>query len=70
MKLKTKYESEITLFMRELFEKNPQLAEQQKQARAMWWEKPAITPNEQQKIDASELPKPAYAYFDNEKKQG
>ncbi len=67
MKL-TKYESDITKFVRELHKKNPQLAEQQQEARNLWWEKPAVTPAEQKNIDASELAKPAYAYFDNEKK--
>ncbi|MGB9150100.1 MAG: DUF3460 family protein [Burkholderiales bacterium] len=62
MKLK-KYESEITQFIRQLHEKNPQLAAEQQQARAIWWEKTPVTPAEQQKIDESDLPKPAYAYF-------
>jgi DNA gyrase inhibitor GyrI len=62
MKL-SKYESDITKFMRELFEKNPQMAAEQQEARAMWWEKPAVTPAEQQRTDASALPQKAYVYF-------
>ena len=33
------YESDHTKFMRELFEKNPKLAEEQKKARSTWWDK-------------------------------
>ncbi|MGB8338689.1 MAG: DUF3460 family protein [Burkholderiales bacterium] len=67
MKLK-KYESEITLFIRDLMEKNPELAADQQKARAMWWEKRPLTPSEQKQIEASDLPKPAYAYFGDIKK--
>jgi hypothetical protein len=63
-----KYESDITKFMRELMEKNPDMAADQQKARAMWWEKSPVTPSEQKNIDASDLPKPAYAYFDDVKK--
>jgi hypothetical protein len=34
----------------------------------MWWEKAPVAPAEQEKIEASELPKPAYAYFGDAKK--
>jgi Protein of unknown function (DUF3460) len=63
-----KYESEITQFIRDLMEKNPDMAADQQKARAMWWEKAPVTPGEQKNIDASDLPKPAYAYFDSTKK--
>lgn len=33
------YESDVTKFIRELLEKNPQLAEEQRKARATWWDK-------------------------------
>ena len=56
------YESDITKFVRELMEENPQLRELQKTNRATWWDK---------KLDLQELknhgdsaaPKQAYAYF-------
>ena len=35
------YESEITLFMRDLLAKKPQIVEEQKKGRAMWWDKKA-----------------------------
>lgn len=67
MKLK-KYESDITLFIRDLMATHPEMAADQQKARAMWWEKAPVTPSEQAKLDASDLPKPAYAYFDSSKK--
>ncbi len=63
-----KYESEITQFIRELMDKNPDMAADQQKARAIWWEKAPVTPGEQAKFEASDLPKPAYAYFDTMKK--
>jgi hypothetical protein len=33
------YESEFTKFMRELLKQKPQLVEEQKKGRAIWWEK-------------------------------
>jgi hypothetical protein len=33
------YESEHTRFMRELFEKKPALADEQKKGRAIWWDR-------------------------------
>ena len=33
------YESDVTKFIRELLEKNPHLAEEQRKARARWWDK-------------------------------
>lgn len=67
MKIK-QYESEITQFMRELMENNPDMAAEQQKARAIWWEKAPVTPSEQKNLDQAELPKPAYAYFDSMKK--
>jgi len=34
------YESDITRFIRDLREKNPQIVELQKKNRATWWDKP------------------------------
>jgi hypothetical protein len=33
------YESDITRFIRELKQKNPQLDQKQREARAIWWDK-------------------------------
>ena len=56
------YESEHTKFMRELFEKNPQLAEQQKEARAIWWDKKQDK-DERKRFEESNVPQKGYVYF-------
>lgn len=58
----TRYESDITQFIRELMDKNPQLKELQKQNRATWWDK-KLDMGEQQRNEQSEAPKQPYAYF-------
>ena len=32
------YESDLTQFMRDLLEKKPQIVEEQKKGRALWWD--------------------------------
>ncbi len=57
------YESEITQFMREFLDKNPQVVEKQKKHRATWWDRPQSL--EQQATDeASKVPKNSYEYYD------
>ena len=56
------YESEHTKFMRELFKKNPQFAEQQKEARAIWWDK-KLDKEERKRFKESKVPQKAYVYF-------
>jgi hypothetical protein len=34
------YESDTTQFIRQLLEKNPQIVEEQKKGRALWWDRP------------------------------
>jgi hypothetical protein len=55
------YESEHTRFMRELMAKQPELAQKQKEGRAIWWDK---VPNldEERRQEASEVAMPAYVY--------
>ncbi len=55
------YESEITLFMRELLEKKPQIVEEQKKGRAMWWDKTA-DPETKRRDDESRVKQQAYVY--------
>ncbi|AKH37798.1 MULTISPECIES: DUF3460 family protein [Nitrosomonas] len=57
------YESEHTQFLRELFEKRPYLAEQQKEARAMWWDK-KLNQEELKRFTESKVPQSSYVYFD------
>ena len=56
------YESDHTKFMRELFEENPQLPEDQKKARAIWWDK-KLDPDERKRFKESAVPQKAYVYF-------
>lgn len=56
------YESEHTKFMRELFKKNPGLAEKQKEARAIWWDK-KLDKDERKRFKESKILQSAYVYF-------
>ena len=56
------YESDITKFVRDLMEKQPELKELQKANRATWWDKKQSL-EEQKRNDESAAPKQGYAYF-------
>jgi hypothetical protein len=56
------YESDHTKFMRELFKKNPKLAEDQKEARAIWWDK-KLDLEERKRFKESAVPQKGYVYF-------
>jgi hypothetical protein len=55
------YQSETTLFLRDLLERNPQIAEEQQKGRALWWDK-QLDRDEQRRFRESRLPQPAYVY--------
>jgi hypothetical protein len=57
------YESDLTKFMREFLEKNPEVAEKQKAARATWWDK-KLDADERRQWEDSRLPEPSYQYYD------
>ena len=63
------YESDITRFIRDLREKNPQIAEQQKKNRATWWDRPQDLQTNRERAAAS-VPQPGYVYFPLPKKKG
>jgi hypothetical protein len=63
------YESDITQFMRELMDKQPELKVLQQKNRATWWDKKLDLP-ELKRQEASEAPKQPYAYFPLPKKAG
>ena len=48
--------------MRELFEENPQLPEEQKKERAIWWDK-KLDPDERKRFKEAAVPQKAYVYF-------
>jgi hypothetical protein len=56
------YESDITRFIRDLREKNPQIVELQRKNRATWWDKPQDLQTQQERA-ASAVPQPGYVYF-------
>jgi len=56
------YESDVTVFLRDLLEKNPQLTEEQRLNRATWWDR-KLDLAEIKCQDESAAPKAPYAYF-------
>ena len=56
------YESDITVFLRDLMDKNPELKELQQKNRAMLWDK-KLNLDELKRQQESEAPKAPYAYF-------
>ena len=56
------YESDLTIFMRELFRKSPRLADAQKQARAIWWDK-KVDFDELKRARESSVPIRGYVYY-------
>ena len=56
------YESELTQFLRDLREKNPQIYEQQKKNRTTWWDKPQDLQTNRERAAAA-VPQPGYVYF-------
>jgi hypothetical protein len=56
------YESEHTKFMRELMRKRPDLAEKQREGRAMWWDKTPQTLAEERAMDEGRVPQSPYVY--------
>ena len=57
-----RYESDVTVFLRDLRQKNPQIAEQQKKNRQTWWDKPQDLETWRERAAAT-VPQPAYVYF-------
>jgi hypothetical protein len=56
------YESDITIFLRDLMNKSPELNTLRVNNRATWWDKKQNL-DELKHFDASAAPKQAYAYF-------
>jgi hypothetical protein len=56
------YESEHTLFIKELKAKNPGIEEGQQAGRALLWDKAAQTPAEQERLRESGVKQQAYVY--------
>jgi hypothetical protein len=56
------YESPHTKFMRELMEKRPQLERDQREARAIWWDKDPRALDEGRRMDEARVPQKPYVY--------
>ena len=58
-----KYESDTTKFIRELLQKKPEIKEDQKKARAMWWDK-TLDLKELKRQSEAEVERTSYVYYD------
>lgn len=57
------YESELTEFINDLKQQHPDLEKKQREARAIWWDKPALTPEEVQRASSPDVRMKPYEYF-------
>ena len=55
------YVSDFTKFLHELKEANPDLDRQQREGRAIWWDKD-VDPELYKRVRESTLPQPGYVY--------
>jgi Protein of unknown function (DUF3460) len=55
------YESDITRFLRELKQKNPDIERGQREGRAIFWDKD-IDADLYRRYEESDVPQPAYVY--------
>ena len=60
---KSGYESEITKFIRDFLDKNPQVVEKQKTNRATWWDRPQDLKQLKSQAE-SNVPQTGYVYYD------
>jgi hypothetical protein len=56
------YESEHTKFMRELMRQHPDLAQKQREGRAMWWDKTPRELSEEHEMDQGRVAQTPYVY--------
>ena len=57
-----RYESDFTLFIKDLKAKNPAIEEGQRAGRALLWDKAPVTLTEQDKTTESRVKQQAYVY--------
>jgi Protein of unknown function (DUF3460) len=60
-----RYESELTGFLRTLRRDHPDIEQQQKEGRALWWDR-APDPDEQRRWQESRVKQTGYVYYLNE----
>ena len=56
------YVSEHTRFIRDLLEARPQIREQQREGRALWWDKTPRALAEEATMDRGRVPQAGYVY--------
>ena len=56
------YESEHTKFIRELIERRPQVDEDRRKGRAIWWDKRPVDLALRREMDEGRVPQKAYVY--------
>lgn len=59
------YLSDITRFLEELKQNNPQLEQEQSQGRALLWDKSPLDMDETRRNEASRVKQSAYVYYQN-----
>jgi hypothetical protein len=57
-----RYESDFTLFIKELKQKNPELEEQQREGRALLWDKASINLDTKDRDETSRVKQQPYVY--------
>ncbi len=57
------YVSDHTKFIQEVLERKPQLADEQRKGRALWWDKSPRELAERSRMDQGRVPQSAYVYF-------
>ena len=56
------YESEYTLFLKEMREKHPEWADEQREGMSILWDRPAVTPQEKEALGEAREAQRAYPY--------
>ncbi|WP_198155251.1 DUF3460 family protein [Candidatus Burkholderia verschuerenii] len=59
------YQSDITQFINQLKEKNPKLEGEQRQGRALLWDKQPIDLDERKSVQDSRVKQTSYVYYQN-----
>ena len=59
------YVSEHTKFIAEVLAQKPQLVDEQKKGRAMWWDKSPRDLDARRMMDEDKVPQKPYVYFSN-----
>jgi len=56
------YESEVTQFLKALKDARPDLEEEQRRGRAIWWDRPPLDLQERERLSQARVPQKPYPY--------